>query len=151
MKRLTMVALAAAFALFALHGKAAADTPGKHPAYLHALTDLRSARGYLDKLSVDDHIDDQEQHAIDEIDAAIGEIKKASIDDGKDLHDHPAIDTHLKRTDRFHKALELLNKAHHDLDREEDNEGAEGLKYRALHHIDEAHKIVEHAVSSALN
>ena len=88
-----------------------ADTPGKHPSYLHALSDLRHARAYLDKLAADDQIDNDSMRAIREIDAAIGEIKRAAIDDGKDLSDHPKIDTNLRRTDRFHKAIELLNKA----------------------------------------
>jgi len=127
-----------------------ADTPGKHPYYLHALQDLRDARAHLDKLAVDDQIDNEQEHAIREIDAAIGEIKKASIDDGKDIHDHPAIDAHMKRTDRFHKALELLDKAHHDVKQEEDDPYARGLQDRALHHIDEAHRIVDHAIANAM-
>lgn len=113
-----------------------------HPAYIHALEDLRYARGFLDRLTPSDRVDDREQHAIDEIDAAIREIKKASIEDGKDLRDHPPIDAHLKRTDRFHKAEELLDKAHSDVKRDEDNRWAEGLQDRALRHIDEAHHIV---------
>ena len=120
-----------------------ADTPGKHPSYLHA-------RAYLDKLAVDDQIDNDSMRAIREIDAAIGEIKRASIDDGKDLSDHPKIDTNLRRTDRFHKAIELLNKAHADVNKEEDDAKAVGLKDRAMVHIDEAHHAVEHAISAAL-
>jgi hypothetical protein len=128
-----------------------ADTPGKHPSYLHALTDLRYARAYLDKLAADDQIDNDSMRAIREIDAAIGEIKRASIDDGKDLSDHPKIDTGLRRTDRFHKAIELLNKAHSDVNKEEDDARAVGLKDRAMVHIDEAHHAVEQAISAALH
>jgi hypothetical protein len=125
-----------------------ADTPGKHPYYLHALDDLRDARAHLDRLGPDDRIDNEQQRAIDEIDAAIGEIKRASIDDGKDLRDHPPIDAHLKRTDRYHRALELLDKAHKDVKHEEDDPYAQGLQDRALRHIDEAHHTVEHIVHS---
>lgn len=126
------------------------DHRGKHPYYLHALSDLRDARGFLDKLGADDTVDNDSMQAIREIDAAIGEIKRASIDDGKDLHDHTPVDAHLRRTDRFHKAVELLNKAHQDVNQEEDDAAARGLKDRALQHIDAAHRSVDHAVSAAL-
>jgi tetratricopeptide (TPR) repeat protein len=128
-----------------------ADEPGKHPAYLHALTDLRDARAHLDKLTPSDHMDNEEQHAIDEIDKAIGEIKHASIDDGKDIHDHMPVDAHLGHKGRYHKALELLDRAHHDIDEREDDVFAHGLKHRALQHIDEAHRIVDHLIMQASN
>jgi hypothetical protein len=134
----------------ALANIASLDHRGKHPYYLHALTDLRDARGYLDRLGADDRVDNDSMQAIREIDGAIGEIKRASIDDGKDLHDHPPIDAHVKRTDRFHKALELLDKAHQDVNQEEDDPAARGLKDRALREIDEAHRSIDHAISAAL-
>jgi hypothetical protein len=142
-----------AFSLCAwlMPGGMMADTPGKHPAYLHALSDLRNARGFLDKLGPDDAVDNDSMRAIQEIDAAIGEIKKASIDDGKDLRDHPAIDAHLARTDRFHKALELLDKAHNDVKQGESDRAAVGLQDRALAHIDAAHRSVEAAVANIAN
>lgn len=127
-----------------------ADTPGRHPAYLHALTDLRYARAYLDRLGDDNAVDNDSRRAIGEIDAAINEIRRASIDDGKNLEDHPAVDAHLKRTDRFHKALELLDKAHNDVARVEADEGARGLRNRAIQHIDEAHRTVDRAIGAAL-
>ena len=69
-----------------------ADDPGRHPAYLHALTDLRHARAHLENLAPTHHMDKEEEHAIDEIDKAIEEIKRAAIDDGKNLNDHPPVD-----------------------------------------------------------
>lgn len=123
-----------------------ADEPGRHPAYLHALTDLRHARAHLDRLTPADRIDREEQHAIDEIDNAIGEIKRASIDDGKNLEDHPPVDAHMGRKGRYHRAVELLDKAHNDIAREEDDPSSRGLRNRALHHIDEAHRIVDHLI-----
>lgn len=119
-----------------------ADTPGKHPYYLHALSDLRYARALLDKLSPSDHVDDMEQHAIDEIDKAIDEIKKASIDDGKDLRDHPHLDMKLGHRDRYKKALELIDKVNKDISREEDDAAVRGLRDRALKHVGEAHRII---------
>jgi hypothetical protein len=126
-----------------------ADDPGRHPAYLHSLTDLRDARGHLDRLTPSDRLDNEEEHAIREIDAAINEIKKASIDDGKDLRDHPAIDAHIDKTGRYHKALELLDRAHHDISEREDDQFAHGLRHRALEHIDEAHRIVDRLIVQA--
>jgi len=128
-----------------------ADDPGRHPAYLHALTDLRHARAHLDKLSPSDRIDNEEQRAIDEIDKAIWEIKQAAIDDGKDLNDHPPVDASMGHRGRFHRALELLDKAHHDIDEHEDDGFAHGLRRRALQHIDEAHRIVDHMIMQASN
>src|SRR5277367_2415691 len=100
------IVAAATVALFAV-APTWADTPGKHPAYLHALSDLRDARAHLEHFS-SDPVDHEEEHAIDHIDKAIGEIKHAAIMDGKDIHDHMPVDAHLNRRDRFHKALELL-------------------------------------------
>jgi hypothetical protein len=135
----------------ALRNIAQLDHKGKHPSYLHALTDLRYARGYLDKLGSDDTVDNDSMQAIRQIDAAIGEIKRASIDDGKDLRDHPPIDANVRRTDRFHKAIELLDKARNDVNQEEDDAAARGLKNRALQHIDDAHRAIDHAISAALH
>jgi hypothetical protein len=118
----------------------------EHPAYLHALSDLRLMRAYLDRLTPNEHVDEESAHAIEEIDAAIREIKAASIEDHKDLRDHMPIDARITPTDRFHKAREAGNAAWHDLDREEDNEFARGLKHRALDHIEKANHIVDHIV-----
>lgn len=126
-----------------------ADEPGKHPAYLHALSDLRDARAHLDRLTPSDRMDNEEEHAIREIDAAINEIKRAAIDDGKDLQDHPPVDAHLGRTGRYHKALELLDRAHHDISEREDDQFAHGLRHRALEHIDAAHHVVDRLIIQA--
>ncbi|WP_035052781.1 hypothetical protein [Andreprevotia chitinilytica] len=141
----TLLPAAALLASFAAH----ADTPGDHPYYLHALTDLRDARAHLEHLS-SDKVDHAEEHAIREIDAAIGEIKKAAIDDGKDIHDHKPVDANLKRTDRFHKALELLEKARQDASHEEDQANTRGLQKRAVKHIEEAQHAVKHVIETVL-
>jgi hypothetical protein len=123
-----------------------ADIPGEHPYYLHALSDLRMARGYLEKLTPNEQLNVKEQQAIDEINAAINEIKKAAIDDGKDINDHPPIDVNLKKVGRYRKVLELLNKAHKDIKHGEDNIFAKGLRRRTLHHIGKARDIVKEIV-----
>jgi hypothetical protein len=64
-----------------------AQVPGPHPAYLHALSDLRAARHYLADGWAWGPVRHEDDLAIREIDAAINEIKHASIDDGKGDHD----------------------------------------------------------------
>jgi hypothetical protein len=115
-----------------------ADLPGKHPAYLHALTDLRAARWMLEHRPGDAVVSKHEDLAIMEVDKTIGEIKRAAIDDGKDVHDHPAVDVAADRPGRLHKALELLRKVHSDVAREEDDPMTKGLRDRAVGHIDAA-------------
>jgi len=88
----------------------------------------------------------EEEHAIREIDMALREIHQAAIDDGKPVGEHVPIDARLKRTDRFHKALELLDRARKDVRMEEDDPRAQGLRDRALLHIDAAHNIIERIV-----
>jgi hypothetical protein len=138
---LTFVALMATFA--------AADTPGDHPAYLHALTDLRHARAHIDKFTMNGRVDSDEAHAVRAIDAAIHDIKEAAIDDGKNLNDHPPVDERWERADRFHRAMELLDRAYGDIDKHESDRWARGLKHRALGHIDEARHAIHHALHDA--
>jgi hypothetical protein len=129
--------------LLALSGSNAA-AQGKHPAYLHALSDLRAARAHLDYHGNGGELHDEEKDAIHQIDEAINEIKKASIDDGKDLNDHPPVDAGLDHTGRLHRAKQLLEKAHQDISKEEDNSFAQDLQQRSFDHIDKAtHKVDE--------
>jgi hypothetical protein len=141
--------LSALLLLMALPFAANADLPGKHPYYLHALTDLRTARWMLEHRPGDAAVSAQEDVAVTEIDKAIGEIKRASIDDGKDIHDHPAVDAPADHPGRLHKARELLRKVHSDVDREEDDPMTKGLKDRAVHHIDEAIHATDRALKDA--
>lgn len=117
---------------------ARADVPGKHPYYLHALSDLRTARSLIERRPGDARVSGHEDVAIREIDAAIGEIKAASIDDGKDLHDHPAIDVSNEHNGRLHRAVEVLKKVERDLSKEEDNPTVRNLRSRAEHHVGNA-------------
>jgi hypothetical protein len=137
--------------LVAVPFAANADMPGKHPAYLHALSDLRAARWMLEHRPGDAAVSAQEDVAITEIDKAIGEIKKASIDDGKDIHDHPPVQVGNDRPGRLHKAVELLQKVHSDVAREEDDPFTRGLRDRAIMHIDEALHATQHAIGDVRN
>jgi len=142
MKMLTLAALAA---ILAAPVAARADIPGKHPAYLHALTDLRHARAHLEKPARPE-VKWDEMRAIHKIDDAINEIKRAAIDDGKDIGDHPPVDEHLDHRGRLHRSLELLRKARRDIEEHEDNGYNNGLRDRAIHHIDGAIDVIKEAL-----
>ena len=123
-----------------------ADLPGKHPAYLHALTDLRTSRWLLEHRPGDARVSAHEDRAIGAVDAAIGEIKRAAIDDGKNIHDHPVMDAPPEYAGRLHRASELLHKTRDDVAREEDDPGVRGLRNRAIGHIDEAIRQTDRAI-----
>lgn len=113
-----------------------------NPAYLPALSDLRNARVNLGRLIPSDRLDNKEERAIREIDGAISEIKRATIDEGEDLIDHTPVDEHLDRLGRYQKALELLDRAHHDIAEQRGNQFAPKLRHRALEYINQACRIV---------
>jgi hypothetical protein len=127
---------------------AAPQSAGAHPAYLHALSDLRNARGNLERKGGDQQMKWDEHVAIEATDRAINEIKQASIDDGKNIDDHPAVDAREPRSGRLHKALDALRAARHDVEQEEDNNYAQGLKARSIRNIDEAIKRTEEGISA---
>jgi hypothetical protein len=124
---------------------ALADTPGRHPAYLHALSDLRYSRALLSHPEEIQVVRDQ-RAAIDMIDKAIYELKNASYDDRKGLEDHPPIDAHWLRPGRIHRAIEVLNRALHDVEKEEDNPAARGWRNSAIQYMREAVRFSEKAL-----
>ncbi|WP_420238011.1 hypothetical protein ACOBR2_20865 [Telmatobacter bradus] len=108
-----------------------------HPAYLHALSDLRVARWCLSHQDGGFKVYEEETEAIMEIDAAIGEIKHAAYDDGKGLEDHPPIDVR-DHGSRLLRAIEFLQQAKSDIDQSEDNPEVRDLRHHANEHIDHA-------------
>jgi len=112
--------------------------PAHHPAYLHALTDLRAARWLIEHRPGDWAQTTDEQEAVRQIDAGINDIKQAAFNDGKNLADHPPLDERPDHRGRIHEALEYLRKARADVSGEEDNGFANGLRGRSIGHIDAA-------------
>jgi hypothetical protein len=108
--------------------------PAHHPAYLHALSDLRASRWLIEHRPGDW----AQTAAVGEIDAAINEIKHAAYDDGKDLNYHPPIDEIADHRGRIHQAIDYMRKARSEIAREEDNAYADHLRDHAIHHIDVA-------------
>src|SRR5262249_44177561 len=123
--------------------------PVEHPAYLHALADLRGARAFLER-PANVVVKWDERQAIREIDAAIHEIKQAAIDDGKDISDHAPIDRPTWGG-RLQRAQELLAKARADIAEDEDNPSStvHALRGRALGHIANAERFVRDGIEDA--
>jgi hypothetical protein len=125
-------------------GRLEAQVPGA-PAYLHAITDMRMARAYIEADQRPEFYP-QKRHAVQEITAAIIEIKGASIDDGKDPNYAPQTDSRGMASGPFHEALRLLRKAHDDCNSGLDLPNAAGMKFRALQHIDEASHTIDRMI-----
>jgi len=93
-----------------------------HPAYLHALSDLRAARWLIDHRPAKDWVQSKDEAAaVREIDAAINEIKQASIDDHKDINDHVGVQEIPDRAGRLHKASEILRRTRGEIAQREDH------------------------------
>ena len=120
--------------------------PAHHPAYLHALTDLRDARWNLEHRPGDAAVSAQEDIAIVEIDRAIGDARTAAAEDGKNVYQHPPEDARLDARGRLHHAEELLHKAHNDVAQVESNGQAVELRNRVIGHIDAAIQATQRAI-----
>jgi hypothetical protein len=124
-----------------------AARPEAHPSYLHALSDLRNARAHLERRGGDPQMKWDERVAIEAIDRAIADIRRAAIDDGKNLQDHPPIDAHEPRAGRLHEALAALQAARNDINQEEDNTFANGLRASGVRNVDEAIHFTEQGIA----
>ena len=140
-------ATAAAFSLIAA-APTWADDSGRPPQYLQALSNLRDARQHLEHFG-GEPADTRAERAIFEIDRAINEIKHAAIMNGSDTENHVPVDTHLVRNGRFHKAMELLDKAKRHVAGEEVEPDAQALQLRVKRHIEEAQHEVARAIAIA--
>jgi hypothetical protein len=123
--------------------------PEAHPAYLHALSDLRNARAHLERRGGDPAMRWDERAAVEAIDRAITDIRRAAIDDGKNLQDHPPIDAREPRAGRLHEALLALQASRNDVNQEEDNVFANGLRARGIRNIDEAIRVTQQGIGEA--
>jgi hypothetical protein len=123
--------------------------PDRHPAYLHALSNLRAARWALNHRPGGFAVSGDEAAAVGEIDAVIQDVKHAAFDDGKNLNDHPHADEVLDYRGRLHRALDLLNQTHRNLAQEEDSPESRELRNRSLAHLDRAIQLVHKALFDA--
>jgi hypothetical protein len=128
---------------------AAQPPPHRHPAYLHAISDLRTARWMLANRPGGAAVTAHENEAIVEIDHAINELNRAAINDGKNINNRPPADAPADYRGRLHKAADLLRTVRSDTYREEDNPSSVGWRDRALGHIDAALRETERAIHDA--
>jgi len=119
---------------------------GDHPRYLHAITDLKTARHLLEKPE-EGNVKADEDSAISEIDRALDEIRKAAADDWKEEFVLPHIDAGWHHHERLKEADRLLHKAINDISQEEDDGTARGLRNRARRHLEHAAASVDHAMA----
>jgi hypothetical protein len=124
--------------VLALSAAARAD----YGAYRDALSQLRTARAYIEHPDAGE-LHDQEKSAIAEIDAAINELESV-VNDGRGPGDHPPLDTHKRWIDRLNEAAKLLNKAHDNVQKQNDGSGA---RERAIQHIGQASKFIQQAIA----
>ena len=126
-----------------------AEEPGRHPAYLHALSDLRAAKWNIEHRPGSFVVSQDEKRAVQEIWVVIKDIQAASMDDGKDLGEHPAVDEALDYNGHLQRALVLLHRTRHDIAQAEDDASVRGLRNRSLLHLDHAIHQVKKAIHAA--
>jgi hypothetical protein len=145
-KPLTVAASALLTLLFLSHSTPA---QAQFPAYLHAISDLRTAREYL-KMDGRPAFAGHRHHAIEEINKAIDDMKKAAIDDGKNPWYTPPPQSGGDPGAPIHTALKLLDEAHEDVGRGADSPENRGLQIRSLKHIDEARAALHHILEDRM-
>jgi hypothetical protein len=139
---------AGAFALLTfLFVAQATPAHAQFPAYLHAISDLRSARVYLQQ-DTRPQFEGHRHHAIEQIDKAIDDMKKAAVDDGKNPWHTPPPQSGGNPGAPIHTALRLLDEAHNDVGRGADSPENRGLQMRSLKHIDEAREALHHILDA---
>jgi hypothetical protein len=142
---------AAAFALPLLASTLAlAQLPGRHPHYIHALSDLRAAQWQIDHRRPEDgEMREDELVASDEVAAAIHSATAAASADAKDLNWNPPPDAPPAYDGRLHAAIDLLRAAHNDLAQPEDDPMAVNQQRLALLRVDAALHAAQRAVGAA--
>lgn len=152
MKRNTIIGSAGfAMLILLMMGTSALNAGGKakfgpHPAYLHALSDLRAARWMVDHRPGNRKATQDEMMAVQEIDKTIAELKRAAIDDGKDINFRPPVQEKPDHGGCLHDAIDLLRRARKDVEAEEDHRFAQDLNPRIFGHIDAAIASVDKAI-----
>lgn len=128
----------------------AAATPAQaqEPHYLHALSELRTARDYIEF----DHREPfhkERHHAVDEINKAIDEIKHAAWDDGKNTQFAPPAQGVSDPWAPMHEAQRHLNAAQNQVGQGIDTPQNQGLRDRAMFHIHEAQNTINFIIQSS--
>ena len=130
----------AAFAVLMIPAAAQAQWWERHPGYLKAMSDLRTAYWLLSHRETGDPaVNAPARHAMMDIRYAYQFLRDAAIVDDKNIDDQPSSDAvGYDFRGRLHRASDLLQDAYNRVDHEEDDPAAVGLRDRALHNIDKA-------------
>lgn len=113
----------------------------QEPHYLQALSELRTARDYINF----DHrpgIGPQKKLALDEINKAIEEIKHAAWDDGKQTRFTPPSSGVTDPWEPLHQAVKWVDAAKGHILQGVDQPENQGLRDRAVGHVAAAHQIL---------
>jgi hypothetical protein len=121
MRNLKSLTVAAFTLLTCLFLASATQAHAQLPAYLHALSDLRSARAFL-QYDTRPAWAGHREHAIEQIDKAINDIKVAARDDGKNPWHTPPPQSGGSEGWPIHSAVKLLREARGDVDHGHDDE-----------------------------
>jgi hypothetical protein len=114
----------------------ALSQPGE-PHYLHALSELRTARDYIQYDRGAPH-GELRHHAVDEINKAIDEVKHAAWDDGRNTKFAPPDRGVTQGWAPIHQATHWLMDAKGHVAEGVDNAQNAGLRERIIFHIDDA-------------
>jgi hypothetical protein len=122
----------------------------RHPGYIHALSDLRTAAQLLHHRDPNDSKEGKEEYnAMIETGAALATLEKAAVSDGRSMNDAPPPDFEWgDHGTRLRRARELLGSAAREISAEEENPEARGLRERALQHINDASRWVGAAMDA---
>lgn len=136
----TLTATICALAAVAIFATATPARAQQEPHYLQALTELRTARDYfqydIKRYGAERH------HIVEEINKAIDEVKHAAWDDGKNTKFAGPGDA-PNGWAPIHYGYNSLKAARKYVAMGIDTPQNEGLRDRALHHIDEAQITVD--------
>jgi hypothetical protein len=131
----SLVAVSCALMAVAVFATATPAKAQDEPHYLQALSELRSARDYIqwDK----GQFNGARRHAVDEINKAIDEIKHAAWDDGKNTMFAPP-NAQGPGWMPLHQAQKWLLEANKHIQQGVDTPANTGLRDRAFAHVEEA-------------
>jgi hypothetical protein len=115
------------------------------PRYLHALSDLRSARAYLQYDTRPAWIGRRDR-AIEHIDRAINDVKTAAQDDGKNPWHTPPPQSGGSEGWPVQSAFKLLREARDDVSYGHDIPQNQGLRERMIENINKALKELEESM-----
>jgi len=123
-----------------------AQAQAQEPHYLRALSNLRTARDYVqsDQRGI---YGSERRHISDEIDIAVAEIKHAAWDDGKNTRYAPPagmVDPWFP----LREAQKALGEAHRNVAQGVDTPQNTGLRDQALQHIEEAERTVSNVIAA---